>query len=38
MPVDLPSKFALLISARTAGAIGFAVPQSLLLRADKVVG
>jgi putative ABC transport system substrate-binding protein len=37
MPVDLPSKFALLIHAGTARAMSFTVPDSLLLRADKVI-
>ncbi|HEU4645798.1 MAG TPA: ABC transporter substrate-binding protein [Burkholderiales bacterium] len=37
MPVDLPAKYSLVISARTARAIGFTVPSSLLLRADRVI-
>ena len=37
MPVDLPTKFALLIHAGTARAMGFTVPDSLLLRPDRVI-
>lgn len=37
LPVDLPAKYSLVISARTARAIGFTVPSSLLLRADRVI-
>jgi len=37
LPVDLPARYSLVISARTARAIGFTVPPSLLLRADRVI-
>jgi len=37
LPVVLPSKYELLINARTAKAIGLKVPQSLLLQASRVI-
>jgi putative ABC transport system substrate-binding protein len=37
LPVEEPSKFELLINMRTARAIGFKMPQSLLLRADRLI-
>ena len=37
LPVEQPAKFDLAVSARTAKALGLAIPQALLLRADEVV-
>ena len=37
LPVELPTKFKLVVNARTAQALGQSIAPSILLRADHVV-
>jgi putative ABC transport system substrate-binding protein len=37
LPIEQPTKFDLVVSPKTAKALGIAIPQSILLRADQVI-
>jgi putative ABC transport system substrate-binding protein len=37
LPVQLPTKFEMIVNLKTAKALGLAVPQSILLTADEVI-
>ena len=37
LPVELPAKFKLIVNAKTARALGLAIPPSIMIQADHMI-